>query len=264
MKYVTPSVRQTAFNCPHCEVLTSQLWYSAHADRLEKERLPFVVGPDQRDEYHFDDIKDAEQRKRLNEWVDKVATGKPMLEPNSQYRSFDATNVHFSKCYECKGVALWITDKIIYPATGTAPPVNVDTPDDIKDDYNEASSILAASPRGAAALLRLAIQKLCKELGQPGKNVNSDIGALVAGGIDRRMQQAFDVLRLVGNDAVHPGQIDLRDDREMAEGLFRLFNVIVEKLISEPKHIEEMYGKLPPEKLMQIEQRDKARGGAPS
>ncbi|MDK1489409.1 DUF4145 domain-containing protein [Sinorhizobium sp. 7-81] len=259
MKYVTPSVRKTAFNCPHCHVLTTQFWYSAHAHRLEKDNLPFVVGPDNREEYRFDDIKDTEQRKRLGEWVDKVATGKPMFESHSEYRNLDVTNLHFSKCYECTRIAVWIADKLVYPATGTAPPVNVDTPDDIKADYNEASSILATSPRGAAALLRLAIQKLCKELGQPGRNINSDIGSLVSGGLDRRIQKALDVLRVIGNDAVHPGQIDLRDSLETAEGLFRLFNLIVEKMISEPKHIEEMYGQLPPEKLQQIEERDKRR-----
>lgn len=257
VKYVTPSVRKSAFNCPHCQVLTTQFWYSAHADRLDKDQLPFVVGLDNREEYRFDDIKDPEQRKGLNDFVEKMATGKPFFDSNSKYRGFDVSNANFSKCYECKEISVWIFDRLIYPAKGTAPAVNVDTPEQIKADYNEASSILAASPRGAAALLRLAIQKLCKELGQPGKNINNDIGSLVSGGLDRRIQKALDVLRVIGNDAVHPGQIDLRDNVETAEGLFRLFNLIVEKMISEPKHIEEMYGQLPLEKLKQIDERDK-------
>jgi hypothetical protein len=74
-----------------------------------------------------------------------------------------------------------------------------------------------------------------------------------------RVQQALDVLRIVGNEAVHPGQIDLRDNRETAESLFRLFNLIVDKMISEPKHIAEIYGSLPPEKLKGIEERDKPK-----
>lgn len=105
--------------------------------------------------------------------------------------------------------------------------------------------------------MRLGIQKLCKELGQPGKNINDDIGALVRNGLDPRVQRALDVVRVIGNEAVHPGQIDLHDDRATAENLFKLFNLIVDKIISEPKHIDEIYGSLPPDKLRAIENRDK-------
>ncbi|MCC0046711.1 MAG: DUF4145 domain-containing protein [Defluviimonas sp.] len=129
-------------------------------------------------------------------------------------------------------------------------------PDDIRRDYDEASTILDLSTRGAAALIRLGIQKLCKHLGQPGKNINDDIKALVAGGLDLRIQKALDVVRVVGNNAVHPGQIDLKDDRATAESLFRLLNLIVEKMISEPKHVDEVYAALPEEARKAIEKRD--------
>lgn len=64
-------------------------------------------------------------------------------------------------------------------------------PEDIRRDYDEASTILDLSPRGAAALIRLGIQKMCTHLGQPGENINADIKALVAGGLDRRIQKAL-------------------------------------------------------------------------
>lgn len=37
---------------------------------------------------------------------------------------------------------------------------------------------------------------------------------------------------------------DLRDDRSTAEKLLKLLNLVVDKLISEPKHIAEIYGSL--------------------
>jgi hypothetical protein len=115
---------------------------------------------------------------------------------------------------------------------------------------------LDASPRGAAALLRVAIQKLCKELGETGENTNADIAALVRKGLDPRIQKALDVLRVVGNNSVHPGQIDMRDDRSTAEALFGLVNLIVEKMITEPKHVDELYQMLPEDARQQIERRD--------
>ena len=60
-------------------------------------------------------------------------------------------------------------DRLVYPRAGEAPPRTLTLSEDIRRDYDEASSILDRSPRGAAALIRLAIQKLCKELGQVRK-----------------------------------------------------------------------------------------------
>ena len=132
-------------------------------------------------------------------------------------------------------------------------------PEDIRLDYDEASRILELSPRGAAALLRLALQKLCKELGQPGENINDDIKALVANGLDPIIQQALDSVRVIGNKAVHPGEIDLRDDRATAESLFGILNLIVERMISVPNHVKELYETLPETERQKIEKRD---GGA--
>ncbi|MCC0067157.1 MAG: DUF4145 domain-containing protein [Rhodovulum sp.] len=146
---------------------------------------------------------------------------------------------------------------MVYPVRGEAPLPNPDLPDDIRADYDEASTILELSPRGAAALLRLGIQKLCAHLlGEGGRSVDADIAALVKRGLDARVQQALDVVRVVGNNAVHRGQIDLRDDRATAEKLFGLVNLIAEIEITQRKHIAEMYAALPEGALKAIEKRD--------
>ena len=61
---------------------------------------------------------------------------------------------------------------------------------------------------------------------------------------------------VIGNEAVHPGQIDLRDDVATAEELFALVNIIADAMISQPKHIEAMYARLPEGKRAAIERRD--------
>ncbi|MCH8127435.1 DUF4145 domain-containing protein [candidate division KSB1 bacterium] len=131
-----------------------------------------------------------------------------------------------SRCMRCSEFALWINEKLVYPTTQTAPAPNPDLPDDIKTDYDEAREILDKSPRGAAALLRLGIQKLCKELGEPGKNINADIGTLVEKGLSPKIQQALDILRVVGNHAVHPCQIDLDDKDDVAQKLFLILKIL--------------------------------------
>ncbi len=145
---------------------------------------------------------------------------------------------------------------MIYPGAATAPLPNPDLPEEIQADFTEARAIANQSPRGAAALLRLAIQKLCQHLGQPGKDINSDIKALVAAGLSPGVQKALDTVRVIGNEAVHPGTIDLRDDPETATSLFQLVNFIAEKTITDPKKLDELYARLPAAKLAGIEARD--------
>lgn len=130
-----------------------------------------------------------------------------------------------SECERCRYPTIWLGDRIVFPNVGSAEPPNPDLPDDIKNDYEEARSILEASPRGSAALLRLAIQKLCSHLGQPGKNINQDIAALVTAGLPPGVQQALDSVRVIGNEAVHPGTIDLRDNRAVAGALLSLIHI---------------------------------------
>lgn len=165
-------------------------------------------------------------------------------------------NVHVSSCYNCNKISIWVYDSMLWPAATAAPEPNIDLPVDVRADYDEAGLVLNTSPRSAAALLRQAVQRLCAYLGEKGKNIDADIAALVQKGLDKRIQQALDVVRVVGNNAVHPGQIDLKDDRATAEKLFGLVNLIADTLISQPKHIEAMFNDLPEGAKQAIEKRD--------
>lgn len=94
-------------------------------------------------------------------------------------------------------------------------------------------------------------------LGQKGRDINDDIAALVKNGLSPRIQKALDICRVVGNNAVHPGKIDLNDTPDTAQSLFRMVNLIVEDRITHPKEIVELYGNLPEEQLKAVKDRDK-------
>ncbi len=174
-------------------------------------------------------------------------------------RSNVMPNCRTARCTHCEKYSLWYNGNLIYPEDSGVPLPNPDLQDDIKEDYLEAKNIVNKSPRGAAALLRLCIQKLCKQLGEKGENINEDIASLVQKGLPEKIQKALDIVRVIGNEgAVHPGQIDMKDDRETAMRLFGLVNLIAENMISQPCEIDKMYASLPPTKLDAIKNRDKS------
>lgn len=159
-------------------------------------------------------------------------------------------------CQHCFENTLWVENKMYYPNSGNAPIPNTEMPDLVMKLYMEASAIHTQSPRGAAALLRLSIQVLTKELGEEGKNIDKDIGSLVKKGLPEIVQKSLDIVRVTGNDAVHPGQIDT-DNPKTVDQLFDLINIIVEYMIALPKRVSGIYDGLPHNKVKGIEIRDK-------
>ena len=167
-------------------------------------------------------------------------------------------NLKYCICAHCHKWSYWYSGKMVIPSASTIPPPHDDMPTECSTDYNEAREIIAASPRAAASLLRLVLQKLMPALGEKGKNINDDIGSLVSKGLPVKIQQALDYCRVVGNNAVHPGVINLNDSPEVAHNLFAMINFIVEDRISRPKHVQSLYAKLPEEDRKTIESRDKS------
>lgn len=177
--------------------------------------------------------------------------------PNTNPQQYGAVGgLVLSRCDHCGQYSIWREGKLIFPPSLTTPAAHPDLPASTRADYDEARAVFGSSPRSSAALLRLVIQKICAELGEPGRNLNADIGALVARGMPIRVQQSLDIVRVVGNNQVHPGVLDVRDDAAMATALFELANLIVEDRISGPKQIAALYAKLPESSRKQIEERD--------
>lgn len=245
--YKAPSFREDAFNCSQCGAYAKQWWhYGAKAtDRTLLQGNAQVFIPEGLEGSAFSRItgiwvSECERCKKETLWFDPKASAPPAhLRP---------LGMHVP------------APTIVFPPSSPAPSPSPDLPADAKRDFDEARAILVSSPRGAAALLRLCLQKLCIHLGEPGKNLNSDIGALVRRGLPMTVQQALDTVRVVGNEAVHPGVLDLRDDPETATNLFGLVNIVVDVLITQPNTVKALYDQVVgTDKKESIEKRD---GGA--
>lgn len=175
------------------------------------------------------------------------------------YQQIEGTKNHLSIniCCRCNEYGLWIGETMIFPIATVAPFPTEDTPEDVKNDFLEARNVASLSPRSSAALLRLGIQKLMAHLGEDGKNINDNIGNLVKKGLPTGVQQALDAVRVIGNNAVHPGELDLKDDFDTALSLFELVNIIVSVMITQPKKVQTLYDKIPKGAQEAIKKRDK-------
>jgi uncharacterized protein DUF4145 len=189
---------------------------------------------------------DDEAKNPMLEWLDRLEKGLVFIEKEAgEYLYDNVYNLSLSVCYHCQKIAVWVDDRIVFPMTKVGVLANPDLPEDIIAIFEEARSIANQSPKGAAALLRLCIQKLCIHLGEKGRKIDDDIGSLMKKGLNPLVQQALDIVRVIGNEAVHPGSIDLNDDRDTALQLFDLVNTITDQMITHPKAVKELYNKLP-------------------
>lgn len=223
-----PASLSGGFRCPHCSALAQMTWFSAD----------------------------------------------PLSASSSEFGG-RVWRVNCARCQACHQVSIWLgrqkiyqggylfdragDPRMVYPirlAVEVEP--NPDLPNEIAQDFREAATIAGASPRGAAALLRLCLQKLCEHLlgGRSTHRIFNDIGLLVKDGLDPSVQMALDYVRIAGNDSVHAGTISVQDDPAIVATLFNLINLVANDRITRPKQIAAMYESIPESKRRSIEKRD--------
>lgn len=144
---------------------------------------------------------------------------------------------------------------MIYPS-GSEIPAHDDMPRAVRETFTEAAKIVSASPRASAALARLALQELCKELDCKKDQLHEQIGELVAKGLSPDIQKMLDSVRVIGNNAVHPGEINMKDDEPTARFILVCMNRIVQRLITERVEVDALYNLLPEGARKAIEKRD--------
>jgi len=175
-------------------------------------------------------------------------------EKGLDYYAGFVSDLHLSLCSQCGRYALWLNDKILYPALSIAPWPIDDMPLNVKEDFLEARSIVNSSPKAASALLRIGLQKLMCCLGESGKNMELDVSGLIRKGLPERFRDALRAVRAIGANSIRPGEISLSDDLERATALFSLVNMIVEATISQQRKVNQLYTSLPNPKFFKKRQ----------
>ena len=216
--YVAPDFPLNGFNCPHCHAYTQQSWFRVRHSPIDNPNLDQGI---------------------IGNYFMAICQ-KPDCHQISFWEVHDESRIMF------------------YPNATTAPLPSDDMPEIIRGVFNEARNVFGISPRAAAGLLRLAIQMLMPHLNQKGKDLNEDIGNLVKSGLPEMVQKGLDSLRVIGNNAVHPGQIDISDNRDVAIALFHIINTIINRTLTEERIVQETFDLLPESAKEQIRRRDQA------
>lgn len=226
MEETRPVHGSLAFTCPHCRAFTQQTWATT-----------VVIAGDEGEAQPWSDIDRA-------------------------------------TCFVCREHSVWLCGRRYIPGLGSHPswemiwPLQAGgtlphprLPERLAPLHREAREVIAASPRSAAALLRLLTEDLLQELADPKKKLNENIGQLVREGkLGQQEQRMADYLRISGNSAVHPAQLEVADGDMAARAdlMFTFVNLLVEKFIALPAMANEAYAQLPEGAREAIERRDSA------
>ncbi|GAM97391.1 hypothetical protein U91I_01017 [alpha proteobacterium U9-1i] len=248
MKNVPARFGEASFSCLQCGALAQQEWFGLRAAKraqADEHRLE----PETFERFESDD----------GDYPPGIFPAPAVRQISGEGLSY-VGSVALSRCFSCQQLSVWVRRLPAWPPVEKTHHANPDLPSEALRDFNEADSIFQASPRGAAALLRLAIQRLCQVVEPDARDLNDAIGRMNKRGLRADIQQALDIVRVVGNNAVHPGQLDLKDDAATASVLFELVNFIADAMITQPKKIAGMYKDLPAAALAGIAKRDGTTG----
>jgi hypothetical protein len=124
--YVEPSYKLNLFNCPYCSVYLQQTWYRVmHDSGSDMHLLPsYEDGSDQQTESGSKVSAGIANPSMGNNHfmegemcfgMENPCEPEAHIASKSDYVRF-VKNVSFSKCSHCGKYAVWVRDKLVYPA----------------------------------------------------------------------------------------------------------------------------------------------------
>ena len=220
---IEPRLGAESFSCPHCNAPANHDWYSLFLKPENADQVlvltPEAVNVRTESKREWNDITEIDQ------FVERLKRNEVTYayQKHSQSLKVKMANLHLSSCHSCNAFALWVGERLAFP-------MNVDkTPALVEEDVEEAAAILNKFPRGATALMRVCIQKLMPLLKQDGEKLNDSMSSLVRKGLEVEIQEAMEVLQVLGNDPVQPTSLDTQEDKQMALRFVDSLKAILER-----------------------------------
>lgn len=233
MDNFAPAFNEPSFRCPNCSAYAQQHW---------ARQLNYT------DDLAGTQTRNVFEQKPDNIWGDIARATCLACTEDSVWKKDDflvpERSLPFGTRQQEKPsyvpVTRWV---MIWPKESNAPLAHEELPESLRQLHAEARAVLTDSPRAAAALLRLLMEKLLQDATGEAGNLNTQIGLLVKRGtFDQRLQETADTIRVSGNTAVHPAEIQSQGDTaEVALAMFELVNFLVEDLIARPGRITHLY-----------------------
>ena len=224
-----PRYSKASFDCPHCGSYAQQGWTNLKRDEEETFLSNFV------DMLRIRDVFSASTCLACNR--------------TAVWRKGSALNSPQSPIVEAE--LIWPMPEQFERAL---PP---ETPAGVSQLWEEARRVAPVSARGAAALLRLALQVLLQEHVTPGEtHLSTAIAEAFVSGVPEPVLQAMDFLRLTGNDAAHLAEVRLDEDGETLTAMFGLLRYVTEETVVRSARARSLYGSLPQSKRDEIDKRN--------
>jgi len=142
-------------------------------------------------------------------------------------------------------------DKVIYRLVHPSNVVRIvppEVPKEIKEDFQEASSVISLSEKASAALSRRCLQNMLNERGFKGKDLNAQIDSVLKI-LPTEIAFNLDAIRQIGNFAAHPMKSELTGEivdveKEEASWNLDVLEQLFDFFYVQPKTAEEKRKKL--------------------
>ena len=209
--------------CPHCNISYFEDWTDTNAlvwdDGLEGQGLKYSPCPN------------------CGKLVVRIVEGKVILDTEEFEHDPDDKPI--------------ITNEFtVYPNLNN-PQLAEEMPEEYKDEYIEAKSVLEISPKASAAISLLLLQNLLQEeLKIQGRNLSKQIDTFLdLQHVPSHLSKSIDAIRNIGNFAAHPkketntGAIISVEPGE-ADWLLEVLLTLFDFLFVQPKRIEKRHNEL--------------------
>lgn len=259
--YEPPSPSKTAFSCPYCLTKTTQYWFQLFA--VERDRSGLYTAETWQmaiEEEEAAGRLDDKTRALFERWILEAKNRRLRILDGSagenQAYGYEVEALRLSRCMECHEITIWLDQKMVWPDQQIDHRAHEMMPPTAREEFDEAAKVFRDSPRAGCALLRTCLEKICADRGHIKGTLFARAGSLVSEMSSLHGRQAVDIVRVFGNESIHPGKMEANDIAENAERMFDAINLIVEEVYDRPARFSQLFEKLSPSQRREIERRD--------